>query len=235
MNMHAHRIRREGFTLVELLAVIAIVGVLAAIVIATIGGVRQRAQNATCMSNLRQIGAAALLYASDHHGMLPPAQISSEAWPMRTWMYQIQSYAEGRKLADTTGNIGLCYDGIFHCPAKDDWALSGTGVTDLQRTSYGMNTFAALGLSAAGLADYPSVRMAVFIRPSATMLASDYNASDYKIPNQDYLYKSSSSLLSLRHSGRHNVVMVDGHVESLSAQGLNYYLVKANDSAIRPF
>lgn len=235
MNTIPRRRENRAFTLVELLAVIAIIGVLAAIVITTLGRVRKSAQNAACASNLRQIGAAALLYASDHKGMLPPVQTSGPAWPQGTWMYLIQPYAEGKKLADTAGNIGLCYDGIFHCPAKEDWALTGTGVTDLQRTSYGMNTFVPFGYAAVGLTDYPSMRLAVFTRPSDTMLASDFNASDYKIPNQDYLYKSAAGLLSLRHSGKHNVVMVDGHVASLSAAGLNYYLVRTIDAAVRPF
>lgn len=60
------RSRSRAFTLIELLAVIAIIGVLAAIVIGSISKIRDAARRSTCTSNLRQIGAAFPLYAADN-------------------------------------------------------------------------------------------------------------------------------------------------------------------------
>ncbi len=67
----SYKIRTNAFTLIELLTVIAIIGILSAIIIPTIGKVRETAQRAVDASNLREVGKAALLYASDHNDRLP--------------------------------------------------------------------------------------------------------------------------------------------------------------------
>ena len=76
--MHALLPRRDprrateaAFTLIELLAVIMIVAVLAAIVIPVTSSVRAKGQATRCLSNLRQIGAAAHLYVNENKNRLP--------------------------------------------------------------------------------------------------------------------------------------------------------------------
>jgi prepilin-type N-terminal cleavage/methylation domain-containing protein len=67
-----------GFTLIELLTVIAIISILAAIIIPTVGKVRETAQRAVDASNLREIAKAAMIYASDNSDRLPdPAALAA--------------------------------------------------------------------------------------------------------------------------------------------------------------
>src|SRR5881396_3209405 len=58
----------KGFTLIELLVVIAIIAILAAILFPVFAQAREAARKAVCQSNLKQIGAAAIMYASDYDG-----------------------------------------------------------------------------------------------------------------------------------------------------------------------
>jgi prepilin-type processing-associated H-X9-DG protein/prepilin-type N-terminal cleavage/methylation domain-containing protein len=63
---------RRAFTLVELLVIIAIIGILLAVLLPVIGRVREAANTTKCLSNLRQIGAALVMYANDNHNCLVP-------------------------------------------------------------------------------------------------------------------------------------------------------------------
>lgn len=70
--------RQNGFTLVEIIVVIAIVAVLVAIFSAVIVNARRQGKNAGCLANLSQIGKAMLAYAADHNDCIPPAQTSAK-------------------------------------------------------------------------------------------------------------------------------------------------------------
>jgi len=72
-----------GFTLIELLVVIAIIAVLAAILFPVFAQVRAKGRQAACQSNLKQLGTAFALYASDCDGVFPSpgGTFQSGAWP----------------------------------------------------------------------------------------------------------------------------------------------------------
>lgn len=63
--------QKSAFTLIELLTVIAVIAVLGTLLIPAVLSVRHKAQASKAVSNVRQIGAAALLYANDHGGKVP--------------------------------------------------------------------------------------------------------------------------------------------------------------------
>jgi len=62
---------RAAFTLVELLVVVGIIAVLAALLIPSLKSAREKAQRAMCANRLRQLAAAAISYGTDNHGHLP--------------------------------------------------------------------------------------------------------------------------------------------------------------------
>jgi|GEM_PF-2124734 len=76
--------RIRAFTLTELLTVIAVIGILAAILIPVIGKARVSATKATCTGNLRHLAHASLLFANDHKKQLPTRDTTNH-W--RDWAH----------------------------------------------------------------------------------------------------------------------------------------------------
>jgi prepilin-type N-terminal cleavage/methylation domain-containing protein/prepilin-type processing-associated H-X9-DG protein len=101
---------RKGFTLIELLTVIAIIAVLSAILFPVVSSARGKARQATCMSNLQQLGAAIALYESDTGGFLPswsvshprqsapPATRDMPADGVITWDLSIMPYLKDKRI-----------------------------------------------------------------------------------------------------------------------------------------
>ena len=72
------RSNRDGFTLVELLAVIAIIGILAALLLVGVSRAKGKAQRIQCANNLRQLGQAMQLFIADSH--VYPLEINGGYW-----------------------------------------------------------------------------------------------------------------------------------------------------------
>ena len=77
--------RRNGFTLTELMVVIGLVAMLVALMLPVVSKVRRSAQAAACMSNLRQLGTAWIMYSGENRGRLPEYVWHTPSTPDRAW------------------------------------------------------------------------------------------------------------------------------------------------------
>jgi len=112
-------LKRRGFTLIELLVVIAIIAILAAILFPVFAKAREAARKASCASNLKQLGTAAMMYTQDYDEVL----MVGVNW---------------RPTSDPAGNRAglfpyLKNEAVWKCPSDANW-YNG------HNTSYGMIT-----------------------------------------------------------------------------------------------
>jgi prepilin-type N-terminal cleavage/methylation domain-containing protein/prepilin-type processing-associated H-X9-DG protein len=145
--------RGAAFTLMELLVVLAVIAILAAILLPSLGRARESARNVNCLGNLRQLQVCWHLYADDYAGVFVPndwidSQDTNSAGQKVNTDYVQTSWCVGNALTDTTtSNIqqGLLYPYnlsalIYHCPSDlSTIETNGDLLPQLRTRSYNMS------------------------------------------------------------------------------------------------
>ena len=161
--------RKAGFTLIELLVVIAIIAILAAILFPVFAKAREKARQASCQSNEKQLGLALLQYYQDYDEKFPCGDTGGTA------MIGATTATPG---TGTIGSNGLGWagqdygyaksTGLFKCPS-DSTQTNGTSVA----VSYGFNS------------NLPAVSQSVMTSPSSTVLLFEVNGDMSQVASYD--------------------------------------------------
>lgn len=106
---------KKGFTLIELLVVIAIIAILAAILFPVFARARENARRTSCLSNLKQIGTATMMYAQDYDETYPMYHRDRLPLAREPWTQTITPYTSV-KTAETATTATRATQ-IFRCPS----------------------------------------------------------------------------------------------------------------------
>ena len=202
------RSARSGFTLMELLIVIAIIGILAGMLFPAVNYVREKARKNECLNNLRQWGVALQGYLDEHRGRFPtygPALDEATAWYNVLPLYL---GLDALKDMDRTPAPGRGIKSPFLCPSEPV-GLDGTDATQAKTyfSSYTMNTLIkATGLRLSQLNEQhtPPIVPATFVIFAET---GDGTVGGINL--------SLFSEKNFRHARSYNVCFADGHAENI--------------------
>ncbi|MEA3402929.1 MAG: DUF1559 domain-containing protein [Armatimonadota bacterium] len=202
---------KRGFTLIELLVVIAIIAILAAILFPVFARAREKARQTSCLSNMKQIGLAVLMYTQDYDERLPLQYHNSGGEPAETlihpggrsvWYVYIEPYLKNRE--------------ILSCPSqmRDYFYVQGSGgslkVYD-PPLGYGWNY---------NFCYIQPVKLARIREPASVIMLVEqdgnlpygrwFNEAD--AGNKNFVWRYD------RHNGGANYTLCDGHAKWVSGE-----------------
>ncbi len=222
-----------GFTLIELLVVIAIIALLASLLLPALSRAKSSAKNAHCKSNLRQLGIALAMYASEHeryphHRIVLPSDLATS---VSHWFRDIAPYA----------GVPWTNASVFRCPSARYPNLDGDvgGGLYVAQGSYGYNAAGAaggdsvlfptllsspkaLGLGLVVPLGQPTlaVRESQAQVPSDLIALGDSSMPGFAIIHPDFRAPVIATKPYAPHGQTFNNVFCDGHVENTKRERL---------------
>ena len=195
---------KRRFTLIELLIVVAIIAILAAILLPALNQARNKAKTLRCLSQVREVGFALLCYTEDNKGYFPPYNLIGNVTNGLWWANLLEKSQLITVPAWRDKNAGCAKAGILVCPAVTKITfVPGIGPA---------SPVAAYGKSAkTSQVRKPSETISCGDTPS---LADGSSAEGNLYPANPPSYLYNSNRWIIRHGGMTNVAFVDGHALS---------------------
>jgi prepilin-type N-terminal cleavage/methylation domain-containing protein/prepilin-type processing-associated H-X9-DG protein len=191
---------KRAFTLVELLVVIAVIGILASLLLPALGRAKARARSIQCLNHLKQLGVATLIYADENQDKV---QLHFPGEPAKTW---------GSALST---NQHLTASNLFVCPSYSpkefkDW-----------RRIYGIRLDPPAKYTSGAFDEI--LHLDKIRGPSGYLHLADTTSrgrGGFKAEQYFYFRVMSEKEVHARHQGRANGLFLDGHVESVGRKQL---------------
>lgn len=222
--------KARAFTLVELLTVIAIIGILAGILIPTVARVRAQARNTQCVSNLRQWGQAARLFSADYKGLIAlyvsaaGVQTPTDGTPSFDPKIYARYFSQPNMLLPDGRSVSSQLV-MSRCPSESDLSLyrnygfgRPTGSRSVAATAFGLQGSAISAYNVNEAAN-----------PSRLLLMIELAPASYGQVTVDNGGQLATKVVpmatvdgQIRHNGNANAVFLDGHVVSYSSSQLDY-------------
>lgn len=211
---------RRAFTLIELLVVIAIIAILAGLLFPVVGRMRARGNETACAANMRQIGAALLLYANEHDGDFPETTHTTGVKFDQAWIFALKPYVENcDKIrispADPKGEARLQANGTSYIlnsyifvPEIGPFGEVGASLGNVRRLPFPAHTMLAFNVSdqqgASVLSDHTHGELwpRDWKRVCADIQPDRHRAGSSKADHTE---------------GSANYLFADGHVEAIAA------------------